>query len=314
MEPGQVGLTFLGHASFLIESPAGVTAVTDYSGAYVPERVPDIVTMNHAHISHYTDTPDPEIKYVLRGWDPNGGKAEINLTYKDVHIRNVPTNIRDFSGGTIYNGNSIFIFEVGSLCIAHLGHIHHELLPTHLEAMGPIDVVMVPVDGAYTIDQPGMIKIMQSIGAPLAIPMHFFGPSTLARFIDIASKDYKIVMSERRPCRAVARDAPQGADPPGPARPLSRRLPSHRVASPVCRLAEPHLTGLFRVGSVAGALNRRIVNPVSRGDAHDQDDPHWDRARSAAVRRPAELRRAGFGGRVRPSWRPGRSGRPELQP
>lgn len=194
--PDQVGLTFLGHASFLIESPQGVTAVTDYSGANVPDRVPDIVTMNHAHISHYTDNPDPEIKYVLRGWDPKGGKAQIDMTYKDMRIRNVPTNIRDFAGGTIYNGNSIFIFEVGSLCIAHLGHIHHELLPTHLEAMGPIDVVLVPVDGAYTIDQPGMIEIMKKIGAPLAIPMHFFGPSTLSRFIDIASKDYKIVTSE----------------------------------------------------------------------------------------------------------------------
>jgi L-ascorbate metabolism protein UlaG (beta-lactamase superfamily) len=194
--PDQAGLTFLGHASFLIESPQGVTAVTDYSGVNVPERTPDIVTMNHAHPSHYTDNPDPDIKYVLRGWDPKGGKAEINFTYKDVRIRNVPTNIRDFSGGTIYNGNSIFIFEVGSLCIAHLGHIHHELLPTHLEAMGPIDVVLVPVDGAYTIDQPGMIEIMKKIGAPLAIPMHFFGPSTLARFIDLARKDYTIVMSE----------------------------------------------------------------------------------------------------------------------
>lgn len=192
----QVGLTFLGHASFLIESPQGVMAVTDYSGVNVPDRVPDIVTMNHAHISHYTDHPDPEIKYVLRGWDPNGGRAQIDMTYKDVRVRNVPTNIRDFAGGTIYNGNSIFIFEVGSLCIAHLGHIHHELLPTHLEAMGPIDVVLVPVDGAYTIDQPGMIEIMKKIGAPLAIPMHFFGPSTLARFIDLASKDYRIVTSE----------------------------------------------------------------------------------------------------------------------
>jgi L-ascorbate metabolism protein UlaG (beta-lactamase superfamily) len=196
LNPGEVGLTFLGHASFLIESPAGVTAVTDYSGVNVPAGAPDIVTMNHAHQSHYTDSPDPEIKYVLRGWNPAGGKAEINLTYKDMRVRNVPTNIRDFSGGTIYDCNSIFIFEVGSLCIAHLGHIHHELLPVHLEAMGPIDVVMVPVDGAYTIDQAGMIKIMRQIGAPLAIPMHFFGPSTLARFIDAASKDYKIVMSE----------------------------------------------------------------------------------------------------------------------
>ena len=194
--PDQVGLTFLGHASFLIESPQGVTAVTDYSGAYRPPVVPDIVTMNRAHISHFTDSPDPDIKYVLRGWNPEGGKARHDLTYKDMRVRNVPTNIRDFAGGTIYDGNSIFIFEVGSLCIAHLGHLHHELLPVHLEAMGPIDVVLVAVDGAYTIDQAGMIQIMRTIGAPLAIPMHFFGPTTLARFIDLARKDYQIVMSE----------------------------------------------------------------------------------------------------------------------
>ena len=196
LEAGQVGLTFLGHASFLIESPAGVTAVTDYSGAHRPPQIPDIVTMNRAHISHYTDHPDPEIKYVLRGWNPEGGKAQHNLIYKDVRVRNVPTNIRDFAGGTIYDGNSIFIFEVGSLCIAHLGHLHHELLPVHLEAMGPIDVVLVAVDGAYTIDQPGMIQIMRKIGAPLAIPMHFFGPTTLARFIDVARKEYQIVMRD----------------------------------------------------------------------------------------------------------------------
>jgi L-ascorbate metabolism protein UlaG (beta-lactamase superfamily) len=196
LDPGQVGLTFLGHGSFLIESPAGVSLVTDYSGAQRPPQTPDIVTMNRAHISHYTDLPDPEIKHVLRGWNPEGGKAQHNLIYKDMRVRNVPTNIRDFAGGTIYDGNSIFIFEVGSLCIAHLGHLHHELLPVHLEAMGSIDVVLVAVDGAYTIDQAGMIQIMRKIGAPLAIPMHFFGPSTLARFIDIARKDYQIVMSE----------------------------------------------------------------------------------------------------------------------
>ena len=194
--PGQVGLTFLGHASFLIESPAGVAVVTDYSGANSPARPPDIVTMNRAHISHYTDAPDPEIKHVLRGWNPEGGKAQHNLIYKDVRVRNVPTNIRDYTGGTIYDGNSIFIFETASLCIAHLGHLHHDLLPVHLEAMGPIDVVMVAVDGAYTIDQPGMMDVMRKIGAPLVIPMHYFGPSTLARFIELARKDYRIVMNE----------------------------------------------------------------------------------------------------------------------
>ena len=45
----QVRLTFVGHASFLIESPSGVRAVTDYSGVHRPPAVPDIVTMNNAH-------------------------------------------------------------------------------------------------------------------------------------------------------------------------------------------------------------------------------------------------------------------------
>src|SRR5690349_3974920 len=55
--PGHVGLTFLGHASFLIESPGGITAVTDFNGFIRPSVTPDIVTMNHAHSTHYTDFP-----------------------------------------------------------------------------------------------------------------------------------------------------------------------------------------------------------------------------------------------------------------
>src|SRR5205807_1981794 len=55
---GEVGLTFLGHASFLIESPQGIAAVTDYNGYMRPPFTPDIVTMNLAHSTHYTDAPD----------------------------------------------------------------------------------------------------------------------------------------------------------------------------------------------------------------------------------------------------------------
>ena len=67
------------------------------------------------------------IKHVLRGWNPNGGAANHDLTVGDVKIRNVPTNIRSWAGGTEIDGNSIFIFEVAGLCIGHLGHLHHEL-------------------------------------------------------------------------------------------------------------------------------------------------------------------------------------------
>ena len=56
-----VQLTFLGHASFLIETARGVTAVTDYN-AYVRAPVtPVIVTMNNAHDSHFTVFVDPAV-------------------------------------------------------------------------------------------------------------------------------------------------------------------------------------------------------------------------------------------------------------
>ena len=193
---GEVGVTFLGHASFLIESPGGVSIVTDYNGFNRPRRVPDIVTMNNAHSTHYTDFPDPGIKYVLRGWDPAGGMAVHDLTYQDVHIRNVPTNVRDFAGGTRYNGNSIFIFELADLCIAHLGHLHHVLTPEHLADIGQLDVVMVPVDGSWTMDQGGMLEVIAQLHPPLLIPMHYFGTRTLQAFLERVRETYAIKLSD----------------------------------------------------------------------------------------------------------------------
>jgi L-ascorbate metabolism protein UlaG (beta-lactamase superfamily) len=188
---GGVGLTFLGHASFLIESPAGVTIVTDYNDMIRAPVTPDIVTMNNAHPTHYTDNIDPGVKFVLRGWDPAGGVAARHLDYRDVRIHNVPTNVREF-GGTRYSGNSIFVFDVADLCLAHLGHLYHTLTPGHLTDLGPIDVVMVPVDGAWTLNQDDMITVLQQIKPKIVIPMHVFTQATLDKFLARAAEFYTV--------------------------------------------------------------------------------------------------------------------------
>src|ERR1700732_2663161 len=177
-----VSITFLGHASFLIESPGGVRSLTDYNDAIRSPVTPDIVTMNNAHPTHYSDAVEPGVKFILRGWDPGGGVAIHRLDYRDVRIHNVPTNVREL-GGTRYNGNSIFVFDVADLCLAHLGHLHHTLTPGHLTDLGPIDVVMVPVDGAWTLNQDDMITVLQQIRPKIAIPIHVFTEATLDKFL-----------------------------------------------------------------------------------------------------------------------------------
>ena len=190
-EEKAVAITFLGHASFLIESPAGVRIVTDYNDLIGAPVTPDIVTMNNAHPTHYTDHVGPEIKYVLRGWDPGGKVAEHRLDYRDVRVHNVPTNLRDF-GATRYNGNSIFVFDTAGLCIAHLGHLHHTLSEAHLAELGTIDIVMVPVDGAFTLNQDDMVAVLRQLKPKIALPMHVFTQATLDRFLDRAAELFRV--------------------------------------------------------------------------------------------------------------------------
>ncbi len=194
--PDTVTVTFLGHASFLIESPAGIRAVTDYNGYNVPVEPPDIATMNHAHSTHYTDNPDPRIPHVLHGWRDDGKPAAIDLTVGDMHVSNLPTNIRDWQGGTERYGNSIFLFESAGVCIAHLSHLHHLLTEQDLVLLGHIDVVMAPVDGVYTLSQPDVAAVLDQIHPRLVLPMHYFMRDVVARFVDLVHDRYAVRFSD----------------------------------------------------------------------------------------------------------------------
>jgi L-ascorbate metabolism protein UlaG (beta-lactamase superfamily) len=195
----QARISYIGHSTFLLESPRGVKIATDYNDYVKPRELPDIVTMNHAHSTHYTDFPDAGIKHVLRGWGPTPDQpARHDVQVGDVRVRNVPTNIRSWmGGGTERHGNSIFIFEVANLCIAHLGHLHHTLNQQQLNEIGRIDVVMVPVDGGVTLDLEGMAEVLQVLKAPLMVPMHYFSTYSLRRFLDVlGEKSFEVEISE----------------------------------------------------------------------------------------------------------------------
>lgn len=180
---GPVRITFVGHATFRVESPGGVLIATDYAGFAGRGRVPDVVTMNHAHETHYTLFPDRRIAHVLEGWGDESGPARHDVVVGDVHIRNVPTDIRAAEGLREKDGNSIFIFEVAGLCIGHLGHLHHTLGPEHLGQIGQLDIVMVPVDGSFTMAQSSMVEVLDLLKARIVLPMHYFSQRTLDAFL-----------------------------------------------------------------------------------------------------------------------------------
>ena len=195
LRPFEVNIRYLGHSTFLMASPKGVTMATDFNDYISIQPAPTIATMNIAHHTHHSLNPDPKIKHLLKGWNPTPNKAQIHdLAEKDVRVRNIPTNLRSFGdeSGFMKYGNSIFVFEVSGLCIAHLGHLHHTLTVQQLGQIGQMDVVLVPVDGSWTLDVAGTIAVLKALKAPLVIPMHYFSEFTLGRFVEEAQKVFPV--------------------------------------------------------------------------------------------------------------------------
>ncbi|MDI4238959.1 MBL fold metallo-hydrolase [Bradyrhizobium sp. Arg237L] len=205
----EVAITYAGHSTYYIDTPGGIRIATDYNGAYRTGRLPDVVTMNRAHSTHYTLFPDPKIPHVLQGWGENGQPAHYAMRIGDVFIRNVTTDIRrtygdDSGGDMIKDGNSIFIFEVAGLCIGHLGHLHHKLDESHFAAIGRLDIVMVPIDGTYTMSLAGVSEITKRLRAAVVLPMHRFA-TPLDEFMRLIGQQFEIDQRSERTLR-ISRD------------------------------------------------------------------------------------------------------------
>ena len=203
-----VSITYLGHSTFHIVTPGGVTIATDYNGWYKPSVPPMIATMNHAHSTHYTLTPEPEIKYVLRGWSDTPGEGiKHEMLVEDTFIRNVTTDINRW-GRFEKDGNSIFIFEVAGLCIGHLGHLHQELDEGHYAEIGRLDVVMVPVDGGLTMGKESMSRVVKRLRSSVILPMHRRGP-VIDDFLAMFGPEYEKVVSPEATIEVSPRSLPK---------------------------------------------------------------------------------------------------------
>jgi L-ascorbate metabolism protein UlaG (beta-lactamase superfamily) len=204
-----VRINYVAHATFLLQTPGGLNIATDFTGFLGTTRmIPDVVTMNHAHDTHWTANPDPAIPNALPVWGPFGEGIDHYLDLGEVLIRNVSTDIRSQMSGVEENGNSIFIFEVEGLCIGHLGHLHHEPNDEQYAAIGRLDVVKVPVDGGYTLPREVMVRIVDRLRSSIVIPMHWFSNYALEAFLDEVQDSFLIDRRDSSYIELSLRDLP----------------------------------------------------------------------------------------------------------
>jgi L-ascorbate metabolism protein UlaG (beta-lactamase superfamily) len=184
-----VRVRWYGHSFFEITSGGGTVVITDPFGSMgypIPEVWPHVVTVGREHGNHNNVGLANGDPMVLRGLKSNYTEwNNINFTYRDVLIYNVPVHMRGYSGYRESLMGSAFVFEMNGMCILHAGDVSESFNEDQLQLAGRIDVLMVPIGGTYTAGPEEARRIVEQLRPKIVIPMHYWQQrGTLESFIN----------------------------------------------------------------------------------------------------------------------------------
>ena len=167
-------IQYLGHNFFLITTNKGTRIVTDPLGPgwYPnPNVVGDVVTVGKEQYNHNAVQIVLGNPVILRGLKNYGAAWNtISTSVKDTFIYNVPIHQNaEFIQGI---HGSAFVFDLGTLCIAHLGDLSQKLNEQQIKAFGKVDVVLTPIGGRRTMDPELAREVLAQLKPKIAIPMH----------------------------------------------------------------------------------------------------------------------------------------------
>lgn len=203
-------LTYIGHACFLVQAEDGRRVLLDpyEPGAFggrigiLPfEEKVDVVASTHSHADHYWLDPafgDPE---VIRG---SGAAAGIEFLGLELPHGCEPGH----EAGTVTG----LWFEVDGISIFHPGDIGRHPTKPESRWITPLDILLVPVGGTFTIGPNEALRTIKTLEPAVAVPMHYRTPRVdlrigpLEDFLPLVPNHVRAV---RQPVRFVKEKLPE---------------------------------------------------------------------------------------------------------
>jgi len=167
-------IQYFGHNFFLITTSKGTRIVTDPLGPgwYPnPNVIGDVVTVGKEMFNHNAVQIVLGNPVILRGLTNYGADwNKVSTSVKDTLIYNVPIH----QNAEIVEGikGSAFVFDLGTLCIAHLGDLSQKLNEQQIKAFGKVDVALTPIGGGRTMGPDLAKEVLAQLKPKIAIPMH----------------------------------------------------------------------------------------------------------------------------------------------
>jgi len=175
LEKKEVTINYYGHSCFMITTPGGTKVLTDpveFKGYHMPEGIkPDIVTVSHNHIDHNrTDVVAGNPEIILGCTSDHRKVTMVDRKIEDVKIYTVPSYHDPGKHGV----NAIFVYEFDGIRIVHLGDLGTTLSESQIEAIGEVDILMIPVGGQFTISGSDADEVIRQLNVKsIVLPMHY---------------------------------------------------------------------------------------------------------------------------------------------
>ncbi|MDP2728416.1 MAG: MBL fold metallo-hydrolase [Dehalococcoidia bacterium] len=192
-EAPATSLRWLGHSTFLLTTASGTRILMDpipesygYNGLQLDGV--EAVTITHEHLDHVNVGMAAGNPLVLRGLS-GGDWARIDRKVKDVTVRSVGS-YHDDSRGSRLGKNAIFVFEADDMRIVHLGDLGQVLSQDQVSTLKPVDILLIPVGGFYTIDAARATQVVEQLTPRVVIPMHYKTPKLRPDWPGVGVEDF----------------------------------------------------------------------------------------------------------------------------
>lgn len=196
-------ITWYGHSCFRLTERNYATVVTDPFDnkeiGYSPLKLKaDIVTVSHDAPGHNNTDAVKGSSHVIDG----AGEFEIG----GVFITGVQT---DSAGKKAKDTarNTIYVFDYDGITVAHLGDLKQAPSQTEIDALGTVNVALVPVGGGGGLNAAKAAEVISLLEPNIVIPMHYATPDakvsldSLNKFI----KEMGLTKPESQPSLKVTR-------------------------------------------------------------------------------------------------------------
>ena len=168
-------ITWYGHSCFRLMERGMASVVTDpydhTETGYKPLNLQaDIVTTSRDTSGHSHVRAVKGVKHILTG----PGEYEIG----EVFITGVQTN-RTSRRRSKEPRNTLYVFDYNGVTVAHLGVLQRVPGQKEIEALGTVNVALVPVGGGAGLNAAKAAEVVSLLEPGLVIPMHYSTPDSV---------------------------------------------------------------------------------------------------------------------------------------